>query len=70
MLTEGLSCSFRERSKYHKRAADVGALEPPVPLQFEIQLSGYRVHVRARVLLLSFVGSFTLTRGAATSSLT
>jgi hypothetical protein len=34
------SCPLRERSKYNSRTADAGTLEPSIPLQSSIQLSG------------------------------
>jgi hypothetical protein len=40
------SGAIGERAEYHQGAADAGALEPSIPLQFAIQLSGYRIPVR------------------------
>lgn len=39
------SGAIGERAEYHQGAADAGALEPSIPLQFAIQLSGYRIPV-------------------------
>lgn len=40
------SCSIRECTEYYPRTSHAGTCEPPLHLQFALQLPGYRVHVR------------------------
>ena len=39
------SGAIGERAEYHQGAADAGTPEPSIPLQFAVQLSGYRISV-------------------------
>lgn len=50
ILTSSLSCPIRERSKYHTRETNAGAFESSLPLQLEIFIPGYWVHVGRPIL--------------------